>query len=51
MQEFAGRHSIRDMDIIEIMGAALLGMDGMRLKYDDLVKANGLDSGVRAMTT
>ena len=50
MQEFATRHNIRDMDTIEVIGAVVCRMDGKRLQYDDLVKANGLDSGARAMT-
>ena len=50
MQDFAGRHGVRDMDTIKIMGVDVFGMDGQRLKYDDLVKANDLDSGERAMT-
>lgn len=50
VQEFAGRHNIRDMDTIEIMGAVVLGMDDKRLKYDDLVEANDLESGARTMT-
>ena len=49
VQEFAGRHNIRDMDTIDLMGAVVLGMDGKRLRYDDLVRENGLDSGARAM--
>lgn len=50
VQDFAGRHGVRDMDTIKIMGVDVFGMDGQRLKYDDLVKANDLDSGERAMT-
>ena len=48
-QEFAGRHDTRDMDTIEIMGTVVLGMDGKRLKYADLVEANGLDSGAQVI--
>ena len=50
VQEFAGRHNVREQDTIDIMGAVVLGMDSKRLKYDDLVKNNGLDSAARAMT-
>ena len=47
VQEFAGRHNMREQDTIEMMGAVVLGMDGKRLKYDDLIRDNGLDSGAR----
>ena len=33
VREFAGKHSVRDMDTLDIMGAIVLGMDGKRLKY------------------
>ena len=49
VQEFAGRHNLRELDTINIMGAVVLSMDGKRLKYDDLIKDNGLKSGARAM--
>ena len=44
VQEFAGKHNLRDLDI---MGAVVTGMDGKRLKYDTLTADNGLDSGAR----
>ena len=47
VQEFAGRHSLREQDTIDMMGAVVLGMDGKRLKYEDLTRDNGLDSGAR----
>ena len=50
VQDFTGRHSVQDMGTIKIMGADVFGIDGKQLKYDDLVKANDLDSGERAMT-
>ena len=50
MQKSTGRHNIRDMDTIGIIGAAVHGIDGKRLKYDDLVGASGLNSGARVMT-
>jgi transposase-like protein len=47
VQEFAGRHNLREQDTIDMMGAVVLGMDGKRLKYEDLIKDNGLASGAR----
>ena len=35
--EFAGRHNMRDMDTIDMMGAVACGMSGKRLKYHDLI--------------
>ena len=48
VREFAGKHNLRDMDTLDIMGATVLGMDGKRLKYTQLIADNGLDSGARA---
>ena len=48
VREFAGKHNLRDMDTLEIMGAIVLAMDGKRLKYTQLIADNGLDSGARA---
>ena len=48
VQEFAGKHNLRDLDTLDIMGAVVLGMDGKSLKYDELIAPNGLDSGARA---
>ena len=45
--EFAGRHNIRESDVIDQMGAVVLGMDGKRLKYVELIEPNGLNSGAR----
>ena len=47
VQEFAGRHNLRERDTIDMMGAVVLGMDGKRLKYNDLIRDNGLNSGAR----
>ena len=47
VQEFAGKHNLRDLDTLDIMGAVVLGMDGKSLKYDELIAPNGLDSGAR----
>ena len=45
--EFEGRHNMREHDTIGQMGTVVLGMDGKRLRYDELIAANGLDSGAR----
>ena len=45
--EFAERHNMRENDTIDQMGAVVLGMDGKRLRYDDLIAPNGLNSGAR----
>ena len=47
VQELAGRHNLREQDTIDMMGAVVLGMDGKRLMYEDLIRDNGLDSGAR----
>ena len=48
VQEFAGRHNVREQDTIEQMRAVTAGMDGKRLTYERLIEANGLASGARA---
>ena len=47
VDEFAGRHNARTADTIDQMVAMVRGMDGKRLRYKDLIAANGLDSGSR----
>ena len=47
VNEFAGRHNIRDADTIDQMVGLASGMAGNRLRYRDLVADNGLDSGAR----
>ena len=37
VQEFAGRHNVREVDTIDQMTALALGMTGKRLRYRDLV--------------
>ncbi len=39
--EFAGRHNVRGLDTLAQMAALARGMDGRRLRYDDLVANNG----------
>ena len=48
VQEFAGRHNVRESDTIDQMGAVVAGMIGKRLCYADLIADNGLSSGARA---
>ena len=43
VQEFSGRHNVREQDTIEQMAAVADGMDGKRL-----IAANGLESGARS---
>ena len=47
VQEFAGRHNVREQDTIKQMAAVTDGMDGKRLTYERLIAENGLDSGAR----
>lgn len=47
VQEFAGRHNLREMDTMEIMAALVAGMSNKRLKYSKLIEANGLDNAAR----
>ncbi|MDE0002608.1 MAG: transposase [Rhodospirillaceae bacterium] len=48
VQEFAGRHNMRDSDAIDIMGAIADGGVGKRLQYEDLIADNDSDSGARS---
>ena len=48
VQEFAGRHNIREQDTIRQIGSLRPGMEGKRLRYKELVAGNGLPSGARA---
>ena len=48
VQEFAGRHNLRDRDTIDIMGAVATGMDGKRLRYRELIADNGLSNGAQS---
>ena len=45
VQEFAGRHNVRELDTIDQLAALTDGMDGKRLTYDHLIAENGLPSG------
>ena len=48
VQDFAGRHNVRDADTLDQMVGVVLAMEGKRLRYDDLIADNGLESGARA---
>ena len=48
VQEFAGRHNVRQQDTDKQMASMRGGMDGKRLTYKALIKGNGLQSGARA---
>ena len=47
VQEFAGRHNMREQDSIDMMRSMADGMDGKRLAYKALIAPNGLPSGAR----
>ncbi|MXX91528.1 MAG: IS1595 family transposase [Boseongicola sp. SB0677_bin_26] len=46
VQEFAGRHNIRNQDTIDQMKGTVAGMVGKRLLYRELVTDNGLSNGI-----
>ena len=48
VNEFAGRHNIRDLDTIEQLKMMARATDGKVLRYKDLIADNGLSSGARA---
>ena len=48
VQEFAGKHNLREHDTIDQLAALSVGMDGKRLRYRTLIADNGLASGARA---
>ena len=47
LQEFVGKSNMRMFDTIVIMASIAIGMRGRRLRYKDLIRDNGLDSGAR----
>ena len=47
VQEFAGRHNLREHDTIDQLAALSDGMDGKQLRYRTLIASNGLSSGAR----
>ena len=48
VQEFSGKHNVREMDTIEQMQHVVASFVGKRLMYRDLEKDNGLSSGARS---
>ncbi len=48
VQEFAGRHNLREQDTIDQMASVSGGMEGKRLRYRTLIADNGLASGARS---
>ena len=48
VDEFAGKHNIRESDTPNQMAGIAAAMAGKRLRYADLIADNGLDSGARA---
>ena len=45
VQEFAGRHNLREKDTMAILETLVAGMAHKRLKYKDLIADNGLPNG------
>ncbi len=48
VNEFCGRHNIRDLDTLRQMQGVVALMIGKRLTYQELKADNGLDSGARS---
>ena len=48
VQEFSGRHNIREHDTVDQTSQLAARMRGKRLKYEDLTASNGLKSGARS---
>ena len=48
VQEFAGKHNIRDEDTMAQMVSMAAGLIGRRLMYSQLIAPNGLSSGARS---
>ena len=48
VDEFAGRHNIREADTMAQMQAVVTRMVGKRIMYHDLIADNGLSSGARS---
>ena len=51
LQEFAGRHNMRDQDTIDQLRSLRSGMESKRLTYKALIRDNGHASGARATTS
>lgn len=48
VDEFSGRHNVRDADTADIMAHVANGLKGKQLRYNDLIADNGLASGARS---
>ncbi len=48
VSEFVGRHNDRGLNTIDQMGSIVSGMEGKRLKYEELIADNGLPNGARS---
>ena len=48
VQEFSGKHNLRDMDTAAQMAVVAAGLIGKRLMYSQLIADNGLPSGARS---
>ena len=48
VNEFAGRHNVREQDTEAQMGTMVESMGGKRLRYRELIAPNGLESGARS---
>ena len=49
VQEFNGRHDVREQDTVEQIGSLRREMKGKRLTCKALIKGRGLQSGARAV--
>ena len=43
----SGHSNLCEQDTIDMMGVVVLGIDEMQLRYEDLIRNNGLASGAR----
>ena len=48
VQEFAGKHNMRNSGTLSQMRNTVAGLVGRNLLYNDLIADNGLDSGARS---
>ena len=47
LDEYTGRHNVREYDTEDQMAGLVAAMEGKRLTYKDLVACNGLNAGTR----
>ena len=48
VQEFAGKHNVRDLDTLDQMRSVVTQLMGRTLPYQRLIRDNGLPSGARS---